>query len=386
MRAMRLRRRRDLGLSLTDDGAVVVRAQAAGVGAKVPPLAIGVLAAFSRARDPAEVAAGFGPGGPALVQGLAEAGLLVPEEQADETPVFFDNFADLDVHRRMLADRSRVAAYRRAIEALVRPGDAVIDAGTGTGLLAGLAARAGAGRVVAVDNSALLDEARKVLADSGLHDVVRCVKSDFAALVLEEQVDLIVTETFGALALAEGAAADLTRCVQANLKPGGVVVPSAVSLHVAPVVDPRGVEALRAPWDVVGLDLSRLAAAQALRGVTLPVDPTTLGPVVDLVTVAFPHDAVRARGVVRFPALDHVHGLAAWFTLHLAPGVDLPTGPTDPPTHWQQVLLPFDLACGGQDLEVELRIEPADEDRRGLRVSARWAVSGRSGTRAWRVR
>ena len=42
-------------------------------------------------------------------------------------------FTDLAWHERMLADRVRIDAYRKGISGSVKPGDVVIDLGTGTG-------------------------------------------------------------------------------------------------------------------------------------------------------------------------------------------------------------------------------------------------------------
>ena len=54
------------------------------------------------------------------------------------------HFIGLHHHRLMLADAERMRAYQQAIAARVRPGQRVLDLGTGTGVLAMWAAQAGA--------------------------------------------------------------------------------------------------------------------------------------------------------------------------------------------------------------------------------------------------
>ena len=70
----------------------------------------------------------------------------------------------LDEHREYLADRARTALFRRAIKAVVRPGDVVLDLGSGTGVLGLLALKAGAARVYQVDESPMIEVARGVAA------------------------------------------------------------------------------------------------------------------------------------------------------------------------------------------------------------------------------
>jgi predicted RNA methylase len=74
-------------------------------------------------------------------------------------------------HRSMLADAPRNDFYAQAIRATVRPGDVVLDIGTGSGLLAMLAAQAGAARVVACEaNPALAATAREIVRRNGFAD------------------------------------------------------------------------------------------------------------------------------------------------------------------------------------------------------------------------
>src|SRR3712207_631165 len=61
-------------------------------------------------------------------------------------------FTDLLQHDRMLADSVRVDAYHDALATHIRPGDVVVDLGTGSGVLAMFAAKLGAARVHAIEH------------------------------------------------------------------------------------------------------------------------------------------------------------------------------------------------------------------------------------------
>ena len=72
-------------------------------------------------------------------------------------------------HAALLRDTTRIDRYDRAIRQLVRPGMVVLDVGTGTGILALLAARRGA-RVHAVESGPIIGLARQLAAGNGLAD------------------------------------------------------------------------------------------------------------------------------------------------------------------------------------------------------------------------
>ena len=101
------------------------------------------------------------------------------------------NFAGLAEHEEMLSDSVRVNAYHQGIRRNVRPGDVVVDLGTGTGLLAFMASRAGAKKVYAVEHSDFIEIAREI----GIPCEVRPVHAD----ELERADEIFVSSTAGGI-------------------------------------------------------------------------------------------------------------------------------------------------------------------------------------------
>ena len=96
----------------------------------------------------------------------------------------------------------------------------VLDVGTGTGILALVAARLGAGRVVAVDNDA---EARRVARENvalNLANLVEIPEADISEI--EERFDLVVAN------IIDGVLLNLKDDLLARLKPGGTLVLSGI--------------------------------------------------------------------------------------------------------------------------------------------------------------
>ena len=94
-------------------------------------------------------------------------------DQQDAT--YFSGYNNLDVHRLMLSDAARTGSYAEAIrsnEHLFK-GKVVMDVGSGSGILALLAARAGAKRVYAVEASDMARTIRLTARENGYGDVIR---------------------------------------------------------------------------------------------------------------------------------------------------------------------------------------------------------------------
>ncbi len=368
---MRHVRPSDLIATFEDDGMVLLRSTSRGAGARAPAWAVGVLAACTKPRTRDEVIAMMGPNGGAAYDGLVDAGLLVGPEVAADTPVIFHNYTAIEVHRAMLSDEPRLAAYREGLAAVVNPGDVVADCGSGSGVLAVMAALAGARKVYAIERSDFGQVIPRVAADSGVGDKVELVRGDISTVQLPEKVDVIVTETFGHWAVAEGLLGDVQAFAERNLAEGGRCVPHSYSLYFAPMAACPDVPGPFRRRDD-GVDLSVLEADARGRAPDRFVTPEEIGEVTCVGTVPMP-SGNTFEGSLTLDA--PCAALCGWFTLHMTdpaadgPQVVLPTGPHDPDTHWKQSIFPIALPAG----EHEVLASPSPEDRRTLVVD----ISGR---------
>ena len=162
-------------------------------------------------------------------------------------------------HGPMLLDEARNAAYARAIAQSVRPGMLVLEIGAGSGLLAMLAARAGAQVVTCEANPMIAAAAQVIVARNGFSDRVKVVPRQSLTLEvpgdLDRPADMLIHEIFGSRLYDEGVTAALTDARRRLLKPAARSLPRAGSLRcaLAGSNSPRPTATLA---DVHGFDLA----------------------------------------------------------------------------------------------------------------------------------
>ncbi|HEY1101398.1 MAG TPA: 50S ribosomal protein L11 methyltransferase, partial [Myxococcota bacterium] len=139
-------------------------------------------------------------------------------------------FDDVGNHANMLLDEARVAAFANAIKEAVKPGHVVADIGSGTGLLAILAAKAGARVVYAVERGPLAEIIEAAAVDNGVGDVVKVLRGDARDLVFPETPDVIVSETIGSFGVDEGMLG-LLKTIKQRV-PDATMIPGSLDVHV----------------------------------------------------------------------------------------------------------------------------------------------------------
>jgi protein arginine N-methyltransferase 1 len=278
----------------------------------------------------------------------------------------------IEYHRTLIADRLRIAAFHEALaRTIVKGTSTVADIGTGTGLLAFLAAKLGARKVWAYEAAEIGAVAEKLKAVNKMR-AVELVPGRSTEILEPDLADIVVTETLGNFALEEFLVETMNDARARHLKPGGVLIPGVVEQFACPVTGPRLRDEL-CVWDGIGYGLdfapARLMSLNNVYIRTLRPDELLGGGAgaqrwdrIDF----YEKNRVARKGTLRW-TLDRdvtLHGLAVWWTAELVPGVSLTTSPLSAATHWEQLFFPSAEAidaAAGETLVAEIRSRSTEE-------------------------
>jgi SAM-dependent methyltransferase len=313
---------------------------------------------------------------------LHEAGVLLSGEEArrprlQSLPRGFDAAR---IHVEMLDDRERTSSYLEAIRQLVKPGDVVVDIGTGTGVLALAAARAGARKVYAVEASGIGRLAERVFEANGMGDRITLVEGWSTRIELPEKADVLVSEVIGNDPLGEQVLEVTLDALARHLKPGARLIPGELRVQGMAVEIPWDElarrtfvpEATRRWSEWYGLEFGPLADIGESAQVTFFPRPgrtrewKRLSDPFDLAQIRFSElsrPRVDDRTVeVPIGASGLLNGFVVWFEAILSEEVRLSTHPdrADPACSWHLMV----STCS------PLAVEPGD------RISARYGYAG----------
>jgi SAM-dependent methyltransferase len=270
----------------------------------------------------------------------------------------------IEYHRTLIADAKRNDAFRRALAAVIRPGETTVaDIGAGTGLIALMAAKLGAREVFLYEAAEVAGVAAKVLKANRARNchLIPCHSTEMQN---PPRVDVVVSETLGNYPFEEHIIETLNDARRRFLKPKGTLIPRALEQLVAPVISDRVQRELCA-WDACGFDLS-VPKVMSLNNIYVrtfaPKDLLDAGASAktwDRIDFAV-HNRSSRKGDAhwRLDCTATIFGFATWWQAELAPGIVLSTAPGAPRTHWEQLYFPLLApieAKAGETVAVELR-------------------------------
>ena len=278
------------------------------------------------------------------ITNLYKAGVLVDETGASPAPGI--GWSAPAVHISMLNDKVRTEAFVKAIAEVVRPGDVVVDIGTGTGVLAAAAARAGARHVYAIEATDIGKAAEKLFAANGFSDRITLVPGWSTHVQLPERANVLLAEVIGNDPLEEGVMETFADARKRFLTPDARIIPSRVRTFALPVeIDDASLgrqvftsEATTRWADWYGLDFSSLDNALMNQSIVVSRPPSelrgmkTLGSATLLADLDLSGESpplVNESVDLVIDTSGRLGGLLVYFDLDVGPGQRLSTSPAE---------------------------------------------------------
>uniref|UniRef100_M4A6U9 type I protein arginine methyltransferase n=1 Tax=Xiphophorus maculatus TaxID=8083 RepID=M4A6U9_XIPMA len=311
-----------------------------------------------------------------LVQGLVlnsepgQAGNLgaVAELREDEDEAYFSSYGHYGIHEEMLKDKVRTESYRDFMNKNpeVFRDKVVLDVGCGTGILSMFAAKAGAKRVIAVDQSEIIYQAMDIVRSNQLENIT-LIKGRIEDIKLPvEKVDIIISEWMGYFLLFESMLDSVLYARDCYLADGGSVYPDLCNISLAAVGDAQKHQDRFAFWeDVYGFNMACMKTA---------VVPEAVVEVVQAETLISEPAVVQTLdcNTVCLSELEFTTDFLLKITKTTDCTVTFSTGPQVTKTHWKQTVFLLEKPISvkaGEELKGNITVRKNKKDPRSLFVT-----------------
>lgn len=318
-----------------------------------------------------------------VVQKLISLNYLVPAENESDYPsqvLLGTGFGSPVSHLGMLSDVTRVMTYKQAIDRHVS-GKSVAEIGCGTGILSILAARAGAERVIAIEETAIAHLAEQLFAVNGFSDRIQLIRGNSLDVQIGARVDVLIHELIGNEPLTERMLDYVRDAIERFLRVDGMVIPHRLQICCVGLEDnplknfdrAAAIDGAVELQSIYGLDLSplieslRVSPSECfLRPIGQEQDFRILSDecvVWDLdLTVDAPVPE-STSAVLRIREAGTLGAVSIFFRAHMDKNIRLSNSPFGPQTHWLRSVTPLSKRIpvkSLQTIEVVGRIRSQD--------------------------
>lgn len=250
-------------------------------------------------------------------------------------------------HGKMIRDSVRIGAYEEALRRTVKPGDAVLDLGAGTGIFSLIACRLGARRVYAIESGSVAELGREIAAENGCADRIEFIPKRSARANLPEPANIVVSDLRGVLPMFGRHLPDIIDARKRLMAEDGCLIPVQDTLMAAVVNAPDLHEQFVSPWtsSPCGLDFTPVQryAVNHWTRCDLYADQVHLKPkpwsMIDYRRIDSPNVQGEVSWHVRKEGL--VHGILCWFDTLLIDGVGFSNAPGNRKLIYGQAFFPF---------------------------------------------
>ncbi|XP_032344755.1 protein arginine N-methyltransferase 3 isoform X2 [Camelus ferus] len=276
----------------------------------------------------------------------------IADLQEDEDGVYFSSYGHYGIHEEMLKDKVRTESYRDFIyqNPHIFKDKVVLDVGCGTGILSMFAAKAGAKKVLGVDQSEILYQAMDIIRLNKLEDSIILIKGKIEEVRLPvEKVDVIISEWMGYFLLFESMLDSVLYAKNKYLAKGGSVYPDICTISLVAVSDVNKHADRIAFWDdVYGFNMSCMKKAVIPEAIVEVLDPKTLisDPCsikrIDCHTTSVSDLEFSSDFTLKITKTSLCTAIAGYFDIYFEKNchkrVVFSTGPQSTKTHWKQTI------------------------------------------------
>jgi protein arginine N-methyltransferase 1 len=247
----------------------------------------------------------------------------------------------------MIADTIRMEAYVRALERAITPGCFVLELGTGPGVMALIACRLGAGRVVAVEPDDVIEIGRETARANGVQDRIEFRQAFSKDIELDERADVMVSDLRGVLPYHTGHIESIVDARKRLVAPKGALIPGRDTLWAAVVTAPdlyrRRVEVWSDHARELDLDAARELAVNTWWRDRIEESQllTERNPVATLEYSSIDEPDLEAETSHTVGTSGKAHGICVWFDTELVEGVGFSNAPGGPEAIYGQAFFPL---------------------------------------------